>query len=117
LAVGVVSLVAAAGVLGYVIGHGNRGSAFTVDSGTVYATPSSGTAYLGANEPLNRQPTGFAYECPAKVAWIDANGTIQEGSQHPPCVPYQHAVRVRSMEAVKFPIGDGYQGTVFWVHC
>ncbi len=117
MAIGVVPLVVVAGVLGYVIGHHNRGSVFTVDSGIVSATPSEGTAYLGANEPFNRQPTGFAYEIPANVAWIDANGAIHEGSQRPPCVPYYHAVRVKSMEAVIFPIGGAYIGTVLWVRC
>lgn len=63
-AAGVVALVVAAGVLGYIIGHGNRGSVFTTGPGIVYAAPTEGTAYLGANEPLNRQPTGFAYSFP-----------------------------------------------------
>jgi hypothetical protein len=76
LPIGVVALVVVACVLGYVIGHHNRGSVFSVDSGIVSATPNEGTAYLGANEPLNRQSTGFAYEIPANVAWIDANGAI-----------------------------------------
>lgn len=117
MAVGVVALVVAAGAVGYAIGHRNRASIFTVDSGVVDAAPSGGTAYLGANEALNRQPTGFAYEFPANLVWIDATGTIHEGSTHPPCVPYYHAVRVKSMEAVMFPIRGGYQGTVLWVHC
>jgi hypothetical protein len=112
-----VALVVAVGALGYVVGHSNRGSVFTVEPGLVYATPTEGTAYLGANQPLNRQPTGFAYFLPPDVHWIDANGTVQEGSNRPPCVPYYHAVRVKSMEAVIFPIGGLYEGTVLWVHC
>ncbi|MHB8694305.1 MAG: hypothetical protein ACYDHH_23950 [Solirubrobacteraceae bacterium] len=112
------ALVVAVGALGYAIGHGNRGSVFTVEPGLVYATPTGGTAYLGANQPLNRQPRGFAYSYPgSNVPWVDANGTVNEGSPRPSCVPYYHAVRVKSMEAVKFPIAGGYQGTVLWVRC
>ena len=60
----------------------------------MYATPTECKAYLGANQPLNRQPTGFAYFVPPTVAWINANGTIQEGGQRPPCVPYyRHQLR------------------------
>jgi hypothetical protein len=65
------ALVVAVGALGYVIGHGNRGSVFTVEPGLVYATPTGGTAYLGANQPLNRQPRGFAYSYPgSNVPWV-----------------------------------------------
>jgi hypothetical protein len=119
LAFGVAALVVAAGALGYVIGHRTPASVFTVEPGLVYATPTGGTAYLGANQPLNRQPRGFAYAYPANpVPWVDANGTTHEGSARPSCVPYYHAVRVKSMEAVIFPIaGGGRQGTVLWVHC
>ena len=117
LAVGVVALVVGAGALGYFIGHRNRGSVFTVGPGLVYATPSEGTAYLGANEPLNRQPTGFAYWVPPGVTWIDGNNSMHEGGQ-PSCVPYYHAVHVKSMEAVMYPIeGGGSMGTVVWVRC
>jgi hypothetical protein len=115
--VAAIALVVATGALGYVIGHSNRGSVFTVDSGIVHAAPSGGTAYLGANEPLNREPTGFAYAFPAAVTWIDADGTIHDGSQRPPCAPYYRVVRVKRMEAVIFPTEGGYQGTVLWVHC
>ncbi len=90
---------------------------FTVKPGIVYTTPTGGTAYLGAHQPLDRQPRGFAYAFPANAGWIDANGTTQDGSNRPPCVPYYHAVRVKSMEAVIYPIGDTYEGTVLWVHC
>jgi hypothetical protein len=116
-AIGVVALVVAAGVLGYIIGHGHRGSVFTVGPGILYATPSEGTAYLGANEHLNRQPTGFAYSFSPGSTWIDANGSIQQSSR-PSCVSYYHAVRVKSMEAVRFPLpGGGSMGTVVWVQC
>lgn len=116
-AAGVVALVVAAGVLGYIIGHGNRGSVFTTGPGIVYAAPTEGTAYLGANEPLNRQPTGFAYSFPPGLTWIDANGSMHQRSR-PSCVPYYHAVHVKSMEAVMYPIaGGGSMGTVVWVQC
>jgi hypothetical protein len=116
LAVGVVALVVVAGALGYIIGHGNRGSVVTVGPGIVYATP-SGTAYLGANEPLNRQPTGFAYLFPPSLTWIDANNSIPQGSR-PSCAPDYHAVHVKSMEAVRYPIADGgSMATVVWVQC
>jgi hypothetical protein len=117
LAIGVVAAVIAACALGYVVGHSKRGSGFTVGPGIVYATPSEGTAYLGAHEPLNRQPTGFAYLFPRGLTWIDANGSVHQGSR-PPCVPYYHAVHVKSMEAVMYTIaGGGSMGTVVWVQC
>ncbi len=117
LALGVVALVVVAGALGYMIGHANRGSVFTVGPGIVYAGPSEGTAYIGANEPLNRQPTGFAYSFNPGLVWVDANNDVHQGGR-PSCVPYYHAVHVRSMEAVRYPIGGGgYMGTVVWVHC
>jgi len=116
-AVVIFALVAATGAIGYVIGHGNRGSVFTVGPGLVYATPTEGTAYVGANEPLNRQPTGFAYSFPPGLPWIDADGSMHDGSR-PSCVPYYHAVRVKRMEAVMYPIeGGGSMGTVVWVEC
>ena len=112
-----VVLVVAAGVLGDVIGHGRRESAFITGPGIIYATPSGGTAYIGAGEPLNRQPRGFAYLYPSgSVSWIDATGTVHQSSR-PACVPYDHAVRVSRMEAVRFPIAGGDMGTVLWVRC
>jgi hypothetical protein len=117
VAVGVVALVVAAGTIGYFIGHGNRGSVFTVGPGIVHAAPTEGTAWLGADEPLNRQATGFAYSFPPGLTWIDANGSMHTGSR-PSCVPYYHAVRVKRMEAVMYPIeGGGLMGTVVWVEC
>jgi hypothetical protein len=113
----VVVLVVVAGAIGYIIGHGDRGPAFTVGPGIVYAGPTEGTAYLGADERLNRPPTGFAYSFPPGLPWIDANGSMHEGSR-PSCVPYYHAVRVNRMEAVVYPIeGGGSMGTVVWVQC
>jgi hypothetical protein len=69
-----------------------------------------------ARRDRTRAPTGFAYLLPARVPWIDATGSIDDGSQRPVCLPYYHAVRV-GMETVKFPIAGGYQGTVLWVRC
>lgn len=116
LTVGVVALVVA-GALGYLLGHGNRSSVFKVGAGLVYATPNEGTAYLGANEPLNRQPTGFAYSFPPDITWTDATGAIHQGGR-PSCVPYDHPVHVQSMEAVMYPIETGgSMGTIVWVKC
>lgn len=117
LAVAVVALVLAAGALGYVLGHGNRGSVFRIGPGIVYATPNEGTAYLGAHQRLNRAPTGFAYTFPPDLTWVDANGAIHDASR-PSCVPYYHAVQVKRMEAVMYPLeGGGSMGTVAWVQC
>lgn len=105
-----------AGVVGYVIGHQNRGPTFRVASGIVYATPTGGTAYLGPHQPLNRAPKGFAYFFPPSLASITPTGAITDG-QRPQCVPYYHAVRIKKMEAVLYPIAGGYQGTILWVQC
>jgi hypothetical protein len=88
---------------------------FRVGPGIVYATPTEGTAYIGANEPLNDQPYGVAYKFPPDMTWIDGAGGVHDGSR-PSCVPYNHAVRVRSMEAVMYSTEAGVsQGTVVWV--
>ena len=84
LTVGVVALVVA-GALGYLIGHGNRSSVFKVGAGLVYATPNEGTAYLGANEPLNRQPTGFAYSFPPDITWTDRPARSTRADDHHAC--------------------------------
>ncbi|MGA9856918.1 MAG: hypothetical protein WBQ18_03595 [Solirubrobacteraceae bacterium] len=105
-----------AGVVGYTLGHSDHGAEFHTDTGLAYAGPNGGTAYLGRAQRPNRAPTGFAYLLPARVPWVDANGTINDGDRRPVCLPYYHAVRVR-METVKFPIAGGYQGTVLWVRC
>jgi hypothetical protein len=110
-------VVVGAGAIGYVIGHHDRGSVFTVGPGIVYATPTEGTAYLGADQPLNREPHGFAYFFPPTVASISPIGAVDAGGSRPPCVPYYHAVRVKRMEVVKYPIGGAYEGTVVWVQC
>jgi hypothetical protein len=109
----VVALVAA-GVVGFLIGHRSHAAAFSVGPGLVYAGSKGGTAYIVADEPLNRQPTGFAYFVPPTVAWIDATGAVHEAGQRPACVPYNHPVRVKEIEAVIDRIGIS---TVLWVRC
>jgi hypothetical protein len=109
--------VIAAGALGYRIGHGNRGAAFVAGPGIVYAGQNDGTAYIGAGQPLDRQPRGFAYLFSSSVPWIDETGTIHEGGQRPPCVPISHAVHVNEIQVVKYPIGGANMGTVLWVRC
>lgn len=90
---------------------------FKVGPGIVYATPSEGTAYIGVNEPLKHQPYGVAYKFSPNTTWLDSTGGIHDGSR-PSCVPYYHAVRVRRMEAVTYPIDGGTaEGTVVWVKC
>jgi hypothetical protein len=116
IALTAVATLFAAGVVGYLIGHGNRGAAFVVRPGIVYAGSNEGTAYLGADQPLDRQPSGFAYFFPPNLAWIDATGSLHSGGR-PTCVPMYHAVHVKQMEAIKYPIGGGYMGTVLWVRC
>jgi hypothetical protein len=103
-------------VVGYAFGHRDHGPEFRIGTGPAYASPTGGTAYLGSAQRPNRAPTGFACLLPASVPWIDANGSIDDGSQPPVCLPYYHAVRV-GMETVKFPIAGGYQGTMLWVRC
>lgn len=115
LVAGVLGLILVAGLVGWLIGRSNRSSQLKVDAGLVYATPSGGTAYLGAKQPLNRQPTGFAYYVPPGMAWIDANGAMHQGGQRPPCVPYDQAVRVKKMEAVFDPVSG--TGSIRWVQC
>jgi hypothetical protein len=112
---GGLGLILVAGVVGWVIGRSNRSSRLTVEAGIVYATPSAGTAYLGASQPLNRQPTGFAYYFGPGTPWVDVNGAIHTGGQRPPCVPYYHAVRVKKMEAVFDPVSG--TGSILWVQC
>ena len=112
---GVLGLILVAGVVGWVIGRSNRSSRLTVEAGIVYATPSGGTAYLGAGQPLNRQPTGFAYYFGRGTPWIDVNDATHTGGQRPPCVPYYHAVRVKRMEAVFDPVSG--TGSIMWVQC
>lgn len=115
----IVVLLLATGVAGWAIGHSGRtSSVFRVEPGIVYATPSGGTAYLGASQPLNRQPTGIAYSFPADIKWFDATGTINDGGQ-PACIRYYRATRVTKMGAVIYPYpgGGGFSGTVVWVQC
>lgn len=107
----------AVGVVGFVIGHSSSGASFTVGPGIVYAGPNEGTAYVGADQPLNHQPRGFAYFFPPNVAWIDPTGSTHEGGERPTCVPVYHPVRVKQMETIKYPIDGGYMGTVLWVRC
>jgi hypothetical protein len=105
-----------AGVVGYLIGHGDRSSVFKVGPGLVYVTRSEGTAYLGPNQPLHSSPRGFAYGISPDIPWIDASGVSHEGD-HASCLPYDHASRVKRMETVQYPIGNAYQGLVLWVQC
>jgi hypothetical protein len=116
LAACAVVLALASGLAGWAIGH-HSSSAFKVEPGIVYAGTSEGTAYLGADQPLNRQPNGIAYNFPPDVAWTDVDGSVHIGGR-PACVPYYHAVRVKRMEAVINPIGGGgSMGTVLWIQC
>lgn len=109
-----VAALVAAGVVGFVIGHSDRGTAFVTGPGIVYAGPNGGTAYLGADQPLDHQPRGFAYFFPPDLAWTDASGSIHEG-QRPTCVPIDHAVRIKQMDAIQDPVRG--VGTVLWVRC
>jgi hypothetical protein len=112
-----VVLMLGTGLAGWAIGrHHESSSEFKVEPGIVYATPYEGTAYLGADQQLNRQPNGIAYSFPPDIAWIDANGVIHFGGR-PACVPYYHAVRVKNMEAVSYPIAGASSFTVLWVQC
>ncbi len=110
-------MVVLVGVGGFVIGRHWQTSNVITSPGIAYSSPGGGTAYLGADQPLDRPPSGFAYLMPADLTWIDSAGTIHDSS-HPSCLPYYHADRVPSMEVTKVPLGGGgYTGTVILVTC
>jgi hypothetical protein len=115
-----IALTVAVAVVAYLIGVGHAGSSTVTVIGPGIADASSGgggTAYVGAGEPLNKQPYGFAYSIPADVSWSDSSGEEHFGSR-PPCLPIAKAVHVKNIEAVQFtvPTGGG-SGTVLWVQC
>ncbi len=111
----VLAVIFAAG--GFIVGRNSQSSNVITSPGIADASPGGGTAYIGADQPLNRQPSGFAYTLPSDVTWIDSAGTIHDGS-HPSCLPYYHAERVASMDVTMVPLGGGgYTGTVILVRC
>lgn len=110
-------LVLLVGAGGFVAGRNWQTGNVISSPGIADASPGGGTAYIGAHQPLNRQPSGSAYLLPSHVTWIDSTGTMHEGSQ-PSCLPYYHAERVTSIEVTKVPLGGGaYTGTVILVRC
>lgn len=117
LAAGAAALLVAAGALGYVLGQSSHNREFTTGPGLVITSSTGGTAYLGANQRPDRPPKGFAYVVPAYVPWVDANGTVHEGGERPPCLRHDRTARVPEMEVVTFPIAGAYQGTVLWIRC
>jgi hypothetical protein len=98
-------LLAGAGAIGCAIGN-KRSPVETVQTGTLYETSNEGTASAG----------GFNYLLPVDVSWIDAMGTIHDGSQRPPCLRLDHASRGQ-FATVKYGIAGATQGTVVWVRC
>jgi hypothetical protein len=113
-----VAVVIAVGVVGYLVGEHRSSSTVTVTGpGIADLARGSGTAYVGANEPLNRQPYGFAYSIPSDLSWSDSSGSLHEGGR-PSCLPSAKAVHVKDIEAVQFATPDGATtGTVLWVQC
>ena len=117
-----IAVTIAVGVLAYLIGVNHSGSSTVTVTGPGIADSfgdgSGGTAYVGADEPLNKQPYGFAYSIAAKdLTWSDSSGTLHFGGP-PPCLPFGKAVRVKDMEAVQVTIPQGTTtGTVVWVQC
>ena len=106
----------AVAVLAFLLGRQHHSSTVTaIGPGIADATQGGGTAYVGAGEPLNRQPFGFAYALPQDLPWTDASGG-EHFSSHPPCLPIARAVRVQKIEAVRFTDPSG-TGTVLWVQC
>ena len=114
-----IAVTVAVGVIAYLIGVSHSGSSTVtvVGPGIADASQSGGTAYVGAGEPLNEQPDGFAYSIPPGVEWSDSSGGLHEGGE-PPCLPFAKAVRVKNIEAVQFTVpGGATTGTVLWVQC
>jgi hypothetical protein len=128
-----IAVTVAIAVVAYLIGH-HRGSATVtvVGPGIADLAQGGGTAYIGAHEPLNAQPYGFAYSVPPYVEWSDSSGGLHDGSR-PPCLPVAQAVHVKNIEAVQFTVPQGSTtgtvlcqftvpqgsttGTVLWVQC
>ncbi len=96
----------AAGVIGYVIGHGSP-RALTVRTGTVYETSNEGTA--------NADGVNYALPAPVNITWVDSEGTFHDGSQ-PPCIHLGTASRV-VFATVAYPNAAGTPGAVVWVRC
>jgi len=115
-----ITVTVAVAIVAFLIGH-RHGSPVSITGPGVadsFGDGTGGTAYVGAGEPLNRQPYGFAYSIAAKsLTWSDSSGGLHEGGA-PPCLPFGKAVRVKDMEAVKFKTPDGATtGTVVWIQC
>jgi hypothetical protein len=110
-------VVIAVGVGGYLIGHHGSATVTVIGPGIADAGSGTGTAYIGADEPLKSSPFGFAYSLPPDVIWSDSSGGLHEGAR-PPCLPLAKGVRVKNIEAVQFAIPrGGVTGTVVWVQC
>jgi hypothetical protein len=111
-------VVVAVAVVAYLAGHRGTSSTVTVTGPGIGDLGSgSGTAYVGANEPLNKSPYGFAYSMPGDINWSDANGGLHQGGR-PSCLPVAKAVRLKNIEAIQFTIPGGVTtGTVIWVQC
>ena len=106
------------GVVAYLIGHSGGASTITVTGpGIAEASSGTGTAYVGADEALNKPPSGFAYSLPEDVNWSDSSGGLHQGGR-PSCLPLAKAVHVKDIEAVQFAVPGGVTtGTVVWVQC
>ncbi len=114
-----IAVTVAVAVVAYLIGVGRGGSSTVtvIGPGIADASQGGGTAYVGADEPLNKQPYGFAYSIPADVSWSDSSGELHSGNQ-PPCLPLAKAVHVKNIEAIQFTVPHGLTtGTIVWVQC
>lgn len=113
-----IAVTIALGVVAFLVGHRGTSSTVTVTGpGIADLGIGAGTAYVGANESLNRQPYGFAYSIPQGISWTDANGSLHDGGR-PTCLPPAQGVRVKDIEAVQFSTPGGVTtGTVLWVQC
>jgi hypothetical protein len=110
-------VVLAAGVGGYLIGHHHSATITVTGPGIANASSGTGTAYVGADEALDKAPSGFAYSLPEDVNWSDSSGALHQGGR-PSCLPLAKAVRVKDIEAVQFAVpGGATTGTVVWVQC
>lgn len=113
-----IAVTVAVGVVAYLIGSQRQSSPIAiVGPGIGLAAQGNGTAYIGAHEPLNKQPVGPAYSLPEYIPWSDSSGEMHEGS-HAPCLSPAKAVYLKNIEAVQFTIPHGVtEGTVVWVQC
>ena len=103
----IVAGLVAAGVIGYVIGHGGS-RILTVRPGTVYETSDEGTANAGG--------VNYALPAPGNITWLDSEGTFHDGSR-PPCIPLGKASQV-VLATVAYPNNAaGTPGAVVWVRC